>query len=78
MECAATVRVAARTDPDRPVAVARVVVDTPVSELFRPATIRNGLHAYRALKAAVPAFLEWQARTGSDVKTSSTSKAVEA
>lgn len=68
MECAATLRAAADAGADggaeqhqrRPVAVARVVVDTPGSELLRPATIRNGLRAYRTLRAAVPAFVDWQ------------------
>lgn len=43
----------------RPVAVVRVVVDTPEHELLRPGTLRTGLTAYRALRALVPALLDW-------------------
>jgi hypothetical protein len=65
MECAATIRAADRPSGERrPVAVARVVVDTPDSELLRPATITNGLRAYRALRRAVPAFTDWQRAVG--------------
>ncbi|MDH6109161.1 nucleoside phosphorylase [Kitasatospora sp. MAP12-15] len=42
-----------------PVAVLRVVVDTPERELLRPGTLPAGLRAWRALRAAVPAMIGW-------------------
>ncbi len=49
----------------RPLAVARVVVDTPSRELHRPlATVAGGLRAYRSLQRLSPALLAWAARVG--------------
>jgi hypothetical protein len=42
-----------------PVAAVRVVVDTPERELLRPGTLPAGLHAFRTLRATVPALLGW-------------------
>jgi 4-hydroxy-3-methylbut-2-enyl diphosphate reductase len=44
-----------------PLAVLRVVVDTPGRELARPATLLNGLRALRALRRAAPALDDWTA-----------------
>jgi nucleoside phosphorylase len=44
---------------NRTVAAARVVVDTPEHELARLGTLRTGITAYRHLRAAVPAFIDW-------------------
>jgi 4-hydroxy-3-methylbut-2-en-1-yl diphosphate reductase len=50
---------------DRPVAVLRVVVDTPDRELRDPlATVTGGLRAYRALARASKALAEWAAAVG--------------
>lgn len=65
MESAATLGTV-RTTPGggwpalrRPVAAARVVVDTPERELARPGTLLSGMIAFGALRAAVPAFVDW-------------------
>ncbi|WP_235050132.1 phosphorylase family protein [Yinghuangia soli] len=44
-----------------PWAVLRVVSDAPGHELLRPGIVRNGMRAYRALKAAAPALAGWPA-----------------
>jgi hypothetical protein len=41
------------------VTAVRVVVDTPEYELLRVATLRTGITAFRVLRSALPAFLEW-------------------
>ena len=67
MESAAVLRTALAAGR-RPVAAVRVVVDTPEKELFRLSTLRTGVVAFRTLRAAVPAYLDWQrtlAGTGS-------------
>lgn len=43
----------------RPWAVVRVVSDAPGHELLRPGIVRNGLRAYRSLKAAAPTLSAW-------------------
>ena len=50
-------------EPERPVplAVLRVVVDTPRRELLRPAVVLDGLRALRALRRGAPALAEWAA-----------------
>src|SRR5204862_125250 len=49
----------------RPLAVVRVVVDTPGRELRRPlATARGGLRALRTLRRAVPALQTWAEGSG--------------
>ncbi len=45
----------------RPLAVLRVVVDGPDRELWRPATLRNGWRALRALGRAASALRLWAA-----------------
>lgn len=45
--------------PELPWAVVRVVSDAPGHELMRPAIVRNGLRAYRSLKASAPALAAW-------------------
>jgi nucleoside phosphorylase len=61
MEAAATLGTALEAgDPaGRTVAAVRVVVDTPEHELVRIGTLRTGLLAFRTLRAAVPALLDW-------------------
>ncbi|MER5641930.1 1-hydroxy-2-methyl-2-butenyl 4-diphosphate reductase [Kitasatospora sp. NPDC002227] len=59
MEAAAVLAAAAELRPELPVAVLRVVVDTPERELLRPGTLPAGLQAWRALRAAVPALTAW-------------------
>ncbi|MEV8097030.1 1-hydroxy-2-methyl-2-butenyl 4-diphosphate reductase [Kitasatospora sp. NPDC085879] len=59
MEAAAVLAARAETRPELPAAVLRVVVDTPERELIRPGTLPAGVHAWRALRAAVPALTEW-------------------
>ena len=50
---------------DRPLAVLRVVVDTPDRPLSHVlATITGGLTAYRALRAAAPALASWARAAG--------------
>lgn len=58
MESAAMMR-AALARGARPVAAARVVVDTPEHELLRVGTLRTGITAFRVLKDLLPAFLDW-------------------
>ncbi|MGW0662056.1 1-hydroxy-2-methyl-2-butenyl 4-diphosphate reductase [Streptodolium elevatio] len=48
-----------RPGPERPWAVVRVVSDSPKHELLRPGIVRNGLTAYRSLKAAARTLSEW-------------------
>ncbi|GAB2633401.1 hypothetical protein GCM10027168_74710 [Streptomyces capparidis] len=55
MESAAVLRAALAAGP-RPVAVVRVVVDTPEHELLRPGTLRTGAAAYRSLRACAAAL----------------------
>ena len=44
----------------RPIAVVRVVLDTPAREIYRPAaTLVGGLRAWRALRRAAPALAMW-------------------
>lgn len=45
--------------PDLPWGVVRVVSDAPGHELLRPGIVRNGLRAYRSLKASAPALSAW-------------------
>jgi Phosphorylase superfamily len=65
MESTATLGEVLAAAPDgggpagRTVAAVRVVVDTPEHELVRIGTLRTGPLAFRSLRAAVPAFLEW-------------------
>jgi 4-hydroxy-3-methylbut-2-enyl diphosphate reductase len=44
-----------------PLAVLRVVVDTPRRELLRPGVVLDGPRALRALRRAAPALAEWAA-----------------
>jgi nucleoside phosphorylase len=62
MESAAMTRAALAQGP-RPVAAARVVVDTPEYELLRVSTLRTGIAAFRVLRDLFPAFLEWHRTT---------------
>jgi nucleoside phosphorylase len=62
MESAAMMRAALAQGP-RPVAAARVVVDTPEYELVRVSTLHTGITAFRVLKDLLPAFLEWHRTT---------------
>ncbi|AEW97310.1 MULTISPECIES: phosphorylase family protein [Streptomycetaceae] len=57
------VRQAARAAGPRPVAVARVVVDTPEHELLRITTLRTGITAFKVLSSSFPAFLDWHRST---------------
>jgi 4-hydroxy-3-methylbut-2-enyl diphosphate reductase len=43
----------------RPLAVLRVVVDTPKREILRPAIVRDGIHALRVLRTVAPALQIW-------------------
>jgi 4-hydroxy-3-methylbut-2-enyl diphosphate reductase len=43
----------------RPLAVLRVVVDTPKRGLLRPGMLRDGLHALRVLRTVAPALQIW-------------------
>jgi len=43
----------------RPLAVLRVVVDSPKRELLRPSMLRDGFHALRVLRAVAPALQIW-------------------
>lgn len=51
----------------RPFAVVRAISDTAASPLLRPAIVRNGLTALRALRRAVPALDAWAATTAMEV-----------
>jgi 4-hydroxy-3-methylbut-2-enyl diphosphate reductase len=49
----------------RPLAVLRVVVDTPGRPLWRvAATVSGGIRAFRALRAAIPALRSWARAAG--------------
>lgn len=48
----------------RPLAVVRVIVDTPGTPLLRPATVRTGIVASRVLRAVGPALAAWAAAVG--------------
>ena len=44
----------------KPLAVLRVVLDTPAREIYRPlATLAGGFAAWRALRRAAPALAMW-------------------
>lgn len=62
MESAAVTR-AALAGGACAVAVARVVVDGPGSELVRLGTLRTGVTAFRVLRELVPIFFEWHRST---------------
>jgi nucleoside phosphorylase len=62
MESAAMLR-AAVAGGERPVAAARVVVDTPEHELLRVGTLHTGFTAFCVLKDLLPAFLDWHRST---------------
>jgi 4-hydroxy-3-methylbut-2-enyl diphosphate reductase len=49
---------------DGPLAVIRVVVDTPSKPLISPATVSGGFTAYKALAAIGPALQAWARATG--------------
>ncbi|MFD7450758.1 1-hydroxy-2-methyl-2-butenyl 4-diphosphate reductase [Kitasatospora sp. NPDC059827] len=59
MEAAAVLAALREVRPALPVAVLRVVVDTPEHELLRPGTLPAGVRAWRTLRAAVPALVDW-------------------
>ncbi|MFJ6135137.1 1-hydroxy-2-methyl-2-butenyl 4-diphosphate reductase [Kitasatospora sp. NPDC092286] len=59
MEAAAVTAALQELRPTLPAAVLRVVVDTPEHELLRPGTLPAGLRAWRALRATVPALVDW-------------------
>ncbi|GAA4842634.1 1-hydroxy-2-methyl-2-butenyl 4-diphosphate reductase [Kitasatospora terrestris] len=59
MEAAAVLAARAELRPELPAAVLRIVVDTPERELIRPGTLPAGIRAWRALRSAVPALIEW-------------------
>ena len=61
LACLQELRPGATTGQDGglPAAVLRVVVDTPERELIRPGTLPAGLRAWRTLRAAVPALVDW-------------------
>lgn len=42
----------------------RAIVDTPDAPLLRPGTVRRGIRALRALRAAAPALDRWSTATG--------------
>ena len=52
-----------------PLAVLRVVVDTPGRELIHPATVVNGPRALRTLRRAAPALADWAAVAGRAVRS---------
>ncbi len=58
-------------DPGRatPLAVLRVVVDSPGRELARPGIIVDGPRALRALRRAAPALADWAAERSNVVET---------
>ncbi|GAA2133380.1 lipoprotein [Kitasatospora kazusensis] len=72
MEAAAVLAARAELRPALPAAVLRVVVDTPERELLRPGTLPAGLHAWRALRAAVPALVAWHGYAVTPVPATST------
>ncbi|MFF2074322.1 1-hydroxy-2-methyl-2-butenyl 4-diphosphate reductase [Kitasatospora sp. NPDC058162] len=59
MEAAAVLAALREMRPALPVAVLRVVVDTPDHELLRPGTLPAGVRAWRTLRATVPALVDW-------------------
>ncbi|MGW2250293.1 5'-methylthioadenosine/S-adenosylhomocysteine nucleosidase family protein [Kitasatospora sp. NPDC001660] len=59
MEAAAVLAALRELRPALPAAVLRVVVDTPERELLRPGTLPAGVRAWRALRATVPALVDW-------------------
>ncbi|MFF9642213.1 5'-methylthioadenosine/S-adenosylhomocysteine nucleosidase family protein [Kitasatospora aureofaciens] len=59
MEAAAVLAALREVRPVLPVAVLRVVVDTPEHELLRPGTLPAGVRAWRTLRATVPALVDW-------------------
>jgi hypothetical protein len=59
MEAAAVLSALREVRPALPVAVLRVVVDTPEHELLRPGTLPAGVRAWRTLRATVPALVDW-------------------
>ncbi|MFJ9770943.1 1-hydroxy-2-methyl-2-butenyl 4-diphosphate reductase [Kitasatospora sp. NPDC101157] len=59
MEAAAVLAALREVRPALPVAVLRVVVDTPDHELLRPGTLPAGVRAWRTLRATVPALVDW-------------------
>ena len=59
LETAAVLDAARQAAPGLPAAAMRIVVDTPGRELLRPGTVPNGIRAWHALRAAVPAFVAW-------------------
>ncbi|MET8624083.1 1-hydroxy-2-methyl-2-butenyl 4-diphosphate reductase [Kitasatospora sp. NPDC004669] len=62
MEAAAVLAALREVRPALPVAVLRVVVDTPERELLRPGTLPAGVRAWRTLRATVPALVDWYRR----------------
>ncbi len=62
MEAAAVLAALRELRPGLPVAVLRVVVDTPERELLRPGTLPAGVRAWRTLRATVPALVDWHVR----------------
>ncbi|TSE00331.1 4-hydroxy-3-methylbut-2-enyl diphosphate reductase [Skermania sp. ID1734] len=50
--------------PHGKTAVLRTIVDTPTAPLLRPATMANGIHALRTLRAAAPIIDDWARATG--------------
>lgn len=62
MEAAAVLASLHEVRPALPVAVLRVVVDTPERELLRPGTLPAGVRAWRALRSTVPALVAWHDR----------------
>ncbi len=59
MESGPLVEAARAVDPQLPLAVVRVVVDTAEHPLLRPGTAGRGLAALRALRVAAPALRQW-------------------
>ncbi|WP_375475588.1 4-hydroxy-3-methylbut-2-enyl diphosphate reductase [uncultured Jatrophihabitans sp.] len=66
MESAAIVRAAHehRSDTPRPIAVVRVIVDTAMTPLVRPATVTAGIRALRNLARTGPALRRWAELAG--------------
>ncbi|MGC0422869.1 1-hydroxy-2-methyl-2-butenyl 4-diphosphate reductase [Embleya sp. AB8] len=44
---------------ERPAAVVRVITDTPERELLRPRLVVDGFRAFRTLRHATPALVDW-------------------
>ncbi|MFJ3789759.1 1-hydroxy-2-methyl-2-butenyl 4-diphosphate reductase [Kitasatospora sp. NPDC090091] len=66
MEAAAVLAALHELRPVLPAAVLRVVVDTPEHELLRPGTLPAGVRAWRTLRAAVPALVDWHEQNRPD------------